>query len=96
MLVILPPFDSQFGVESVECVKRSGESGVESCVTCERSFELQLQVGNLGNTINVGLDASVTQQWIEDGLDRFVGSPGSLNPVVSLGYKQNTAGIREK
>lgn len=50
----------------------------------------------MGNVINVGLGLGVAWWWIEDGLDWFVGSPVSLNPVVALKYKQNTVAIFDK
>ena len=69
-------------MENVECVERSGKSSVESRVVCERRFELRSQDGNLGNVINVGLRVGVGWWGIDDGLDRFVGSPEFLNPVA--------------
>ena len=92
VLVILSPFGVQFSLENVEGVERGQKSCVQVRIGCERRLELRSQDENLGSAINVGLEVGVAWWWI-DGLDRFVGSPEFLNPVVPLEWKQNTADI---
>jgi hypothetical protein len=92
MLVILSPFGVQFSLENVESVESGQKSCVQVRIGCERRLELRSQDENLGSAINVGLEVGVAWWWI-DGLDRFVGTPEFLNPVVPLEWKQNTADI---
>ena len=61
ILVILPPFGIQFGLENIECLERIEESRFQFRIACERYLELGSQGDDLGNAINVGLEVGVTR-----------------------------------